>query len=89
VRKALIAAGIAMVALTVGAPLSLRAALADFCRDYARAAMNQVRAGLANPGCAAGVKGPRWAPDEAIHFQWCLTQPSRWSNPSAARARPT
>jgi hypothetical protein len=31
----------------------------EFCHAYAQAAINQVRAALANPGCAGGVHGPR------------------------------
>jgi hypothetical protein len=50
------------------------AAPPDFCRDYATAAINQVRAAQANPGCVAGAKGPRWVPNESIHLRWCLTQ---------------
>jgi hypothetical protein len=75
VRKKTIAASLAIAALTVLTPLSTQAAPADFCRGYAAAAMNQVRAGLANPGCVAGIRGPRWIQNESIHFQWCLTQP--------------
>jgi hypothetical protein len=66
---------IAAGALLVLFALPAQAAPPDFCRDYAKAAMNQIRAGLANPGCVAGIKGPRWVPDEGIHFQWCLGQP--------------
>jgi hypothetical protein len=75
VLKTLISASLPIAALTVLTPHSVRAAPADFCRDYATAAMNQVRAGLANPGCVAGIRGPRWIQNESIHFQWCLTQP--------------
>jgi hypothetical protein len=66
---------IAAAALTFAMSLSAQAAPADFCREYATAAANQVRAGLANPRCVAGIRGPRWTPNEAIHFQWCLHQP--------------
>jgi hypothetical protein len=73
-RKTFTAAGFAMIAMTLAA-LPVQAASPDFCRDYATAAMNQIRAALANPGCVAGVRGPRWVQNERIHFQWCLTQP--------------
>lgn len=66
---------IAAAALASAMSLSAQAAPPDFCRDYARAAVNQMRAGLANPRCVAGIRGPRWTPDEGIHFQWCLSQP--------------
>jgi hypothetical protein len=74
VRKTFIAVAAAMAGVTLGMPPPVQAASADFCRDYAAAAMNQIRAALANPGCVAGVRGPRWVQNERIHFRWCLTQ---------------
>jgi hypothetical protein len=49
-----------------------RAADPAFCRQYAKAALNQVRAGLSNPRCAGGLQGSRWSSDFAVHYQWCL-----------------
>jgi hypothetical protein len=43
-----------------------------FCKQYAKAALNQVRGGLANPRCAGGLQGSRWSPDFAVHYEWCL-----------------
>jgi len=43
-----------------------------FCRQYAKAALNQVRGGLANPGCAGALQGARWSPDFSVHYEWCL-----------------
>jgi hypothetical protein len=43
-----------------------------FCRQYAQAALNQVRGGLANPVCAGGMQGARWSTDFSVHYQWCL-----------------
>jgi hypothetical protein len=43
-----------------------------FCRQYARAALNQVRSGLANPRCATGLHGSRWSSDFAVPYEWCL-----------------
>ncbi len=43
-----------------------------FCRQYAQAALNQVRGGLANPACAGGLRGARWSSDFAVHYEWCL-----------------
>jgi hypothetical protein len=43
-----------------------------FCKQYAQAALNQVRGGLANPACAGGLQGARWSTDFAIHYEWCL-----------------
>lgn len=49
-----------------------RAADPGFCRRYARASLNQVRGGLANPACAGGLQGTRWSSDFAVHYEWCL-----------------
>ena len=43
-----------------------------FCKQYAQAALNQVRGGLSNPGCAGGIQGARWSSDFAVHYEWCL-----------------
>ncbi len=58
----------AVVSATSGA----RAADPAFCRQYTQAALNQVRAGLSSPRCAAGLQGSRWSSDSAVHYQWCL-----------------
>jgi hypothetical protein len=75
VRTKLTAASLSIAALTVLTPVPTEAAPSNFCHDYAVAAINQLRAALANPGCVAGVRGARWTPDQNVHFQWCLTQP--------------
>jgi hypothetical protein len=43
-----------------------------FCKQYAKAALTQVRGGLANPACASGLQGARWSTDFAVHYEWCL-----------------
>jgi hypothetical protein len=43
-----------------------------FCKQYAKAALNQVRGGLANPACAGGLQGARWSTDFSVHYEWCL-----------------
>jgi hypothetical protein len=43
-----------------------------FCKQYAKAALTQVRGGLSNPACAAGLQGARWSTDFAVHYEWCL-----------------
>jgi hypothetical protein len=53
---------------------SAQAADPAFCRTYARAALNQVRGGLANPRCAAGMQGNRWSTAFPVHYEWCLGQ---------------
>jgi len=42
------------------------------CRQYARAALIQVRGGLSDPACATGMHGTRWSSDFAVHYEWCL-----------------
>ena len=49
------------------------AADANFCNQYARAAISQVQSGLAAPACAGKMKGPRWSPNYFTHYHWCLT----------------
>jgi hypothetical protein len=61
---------IACVAL--GLATSARAADPGFCRNYAKAALVQVRGALANPRCAAAIQGARWATDFSVHYEWCL-----------------
>jgi hypothetical protein len=65
------------VALTLSMFLSCgltaaHAADPAFCRPYAKAALIQVRGGLASPACAAGMQGARWSTDFAVHYEWCL-----------------
>ena len=72
--KVLTCALLATAAVAV-TPLIAKAAPQEFCRDYADAAVNQVRAALANPGCAGAAVGPRWTPEHRLHFIWCLSQP--------------
>jgi hypothetical protein len=43
-----------------------------FCKQYAQAALTQVRGGLSNPACAGGLQGARWSTDFAVHYEWCL-----------------
>lgn len=52
--------------------MTAQAASPGYCRNYARAALNQVRAALATPPCRAGLQGPRWSADFRVHFDWCL-----------------
>jgi hypothetical protein len=75
VLKKLIFTGLSMVALAALASAPVQAAPPDFCQNYAQAAINQVRGALANPGCAATIKGPRWSPELQVHYNWCLSQP--------------
>ncbi len=63
--------------LGVGVVLALAASSAQaappgFCREYARAALNQVRGALAIPRCRRGMEGARWSADFRVHYDWCL-----------------
>ena len=75
-----------MSATLIGAALALSAAVPaaqaagpGFCRDYANAALNQVRAALSLPGCRGGMEGTRWSAAFPVHYSWCLG-----ANPAAA-----
>ena len=43
-----------------------------FCKQYAQAALNQVRGGFSNPTCVGGLQGARWSPEFSVHYEWCL-----------------
>jgi hypothetical protein len=49
-----------------------RASDPGLCRQYAKVALGQVRAALADPRCGAGVQGVRWSTDFSVHYEWCL-----------------
>jgi len=70
-RLPLLAAGFLSVFMISGLP-GVHAADPGFCRHYALAALVQVRGGLANPRCGAGLRGARWSTDFSIHYEWCL-----------------
>lgn len=53
-------------------PVAAQAADPGFCRNYAQAAINQVRGALNHPRCLPGMQGARWSADEQVHFNWCL-----------------
>jgi hypothetical protein len=68
-----------MTAGVIGAGLALamaassaQAAPPGFCREYANAALNQVRGALAIPRCRRGMEGNRWSSDFRVHYDWCL-----------------
>jgi hypothetical protein len=53
-------------------PTSAHAVDPGFCRQYAKAALNQVRGGLSSPACGGSLQGARWSTDFAVHYEWCL-----------------
>jgi hypothetical protein len=50
----------------------VHAADPSFCKPYARAALVQVREGLASSRCGAGLQGTRWSTEFSVHYEWCL-----------------
>jgi hypothetical protein len=58
--------------LAIAQSAAAYAADPGFCRQYARAALGQVRGGLSNPACGSGLQGTRWSSDFAVHYEWCL-----------------
>ncbi len=59
-------------ALAALMPLAAQAADPASCRDYATAAIRQVRGALNNPRCLPGLQGARWSADFQVHYNWCL-----------------
>jgi len=51
---------------------SARAADPNFCGNYARMALNQVRIASEYGNCAYRAVGPRWSNNFAVHYNWCL-----------------
>jgi hypothetical protein len=58
--------------LLVAGLATARAADPAFCKPYARAALVQVRQGLASPRCGAGLQGTRWSTEFSVHYESCL-----------------
>jgi hypothetical protein len=65
-------AAVLMTSLAMAQLAAARAADPGFCRQYARSALDQVRAGLSDPACGGALKGSRWSSDFAVHYEWCL-----------------
>jgi len=64
----LVGAGVAVAVAASAA----QGAPPGFCRDYANAALNQVRGALSIPRCRAGMEGTRWSAEFRVHYDWCL-----------------
>jgi hypothetical protein len=61
-------------ALVLGAAAgSAKAADREFCRDYARAAVNQTRGAMSHERCEWRTERDRarWSTDFRVHFDWC------------------
>jgi hypothetical protein len=61
-----------LLSLLVAALAPVRAADPALCKPYARAALVQVREGLASSRCGAGLQGTRWSTEFSVHYEWCL-----------------
>ena len=61
-----------LISVLTATPAPVRAADPAFCKPYARAALIQVREGLASPRCGAGLQGTRWSTEFSVHYEWCL-----------------
>jgi len=68
-------AALGAAALLLAASTAAQAADPAFCRNYATAAVRQVRIALTNPRCAMVAVGARWSPYYRVHFNWCLGAP--------------
>jgi len=73
VLKGLLRTTILTSILATLVPLTAQAADPATCRDYATAAIRQVRGALNNPPCLPGLQGARWSADFQVHYNWCLT----------------
>lgn len=63
----------AALAVAAGAALPALAADPDFCRDYARNAIQQYRIAMDHRRCAERVHDfAVWSPDFQHHYGWCL-----------------
>lgn len=60
-------AALALLSISAGAAI---AADDQVCRDYAVAAVRQVRVMHEIPACNRGM-GARWTDDWNVHYQWC------------------
>jgi hypothetical protein len=65
-------AAVLMTSLAMAQLAAAHAADPGFCRQYARSALDQVRAGLSDPACGGALQGSHWSSDFAVHYEWCL-----------------
>jgi len=66
-------AGVIVLGLTMAASLpGARAADPNFCGNYARMTLNQVRIASEYGNCAYRAVGPRWSNNFNVHYNWCL-----------------
>jgi hypothetical protein len=63
--------GLSMIATFAPA----RAADPNFCGQYARDAMHEIKVAYENPNCSSRIGGNRWAYNYNQHFNWCMGAP--------------
>ena len=72
-KALIVVVGCAAASIVAGAAFSAGAADREFCRDYARSAVGQVRSVMHHMHCAENLdRQIRWSADYRTHFQWCL-----------------
>jgi len=78
-------------ALAAGAGFALAANAADenFCKDYARAAVNQVRSAEKHERCEHHLRneGERWTRNYRAHYDWCrgVRREAAWEERNARK----
>jgi len=81
------AVALAAVFAVSSAAFPVRAADPDFCRDYARAAVNQYRQAEDSHRCMDRIRDfSRWSDDWRRHYDWCIGVSRDWAS-SERRAR--
>jgi len=73
--------GAALISVS-GLAVSARAADPDFCRDYARSAVNQYREAQEHHRCMDRIHDfSRWSSDWRHHYEWCVgvSRQDAWS----------
>lgn len=63
-------AALAALALSFAAPAAYAADDA-FCKEYARAAVNQFRTAAKHRRCDGRLEGSRWSTNFKSHYEWC------------------
>jgi len=78
---------VAITGLMVGitAVSGARAADPEFCRDYARVAVEQARRAENTPHCGHLLREARFSTEFRAHFDWCLGAHRREADDERAR----
>jgi hypothetical protein len=76
---------ITVVLTTAATTPGARAADPDFCRDYARSAVEQVHRAEHIRSCGYLLDDGRFSPDWRAHYDWCLNAHHHEANEERAR----